>query len=521
MLSAYDSGCFRAEHDFDFRSPKASPGTLLARGALNSHRSLAKDSNRGMNSNGNSSNNEKEIAGIIQTGKVIQIVDEFPVLSRMKSDTILQSGAEIGQNKTKGKEILVEKNSGQGSEHGDLHHPKFRNKISYLDVVSGNSNFVHDSSLNFIPNLDKHVYNFSYSEIAKETVEWQAVLLGGIIGANISIDSFKKFASLNWKVNCPDFSLMRNGIWIIKFLNAEDRSWVVENGPWLIEGMKPIALNEWEPGMKMDWSSFDSVPVWTILSDLDPIFLSQHMLNVIGSMIGSPICMDKFTTQRKRLSFARILVNVNVEEAKCREILLVGPDGKQFRQSVQFEWYPWVCDSCKIFGHSTAYCKRKSKLKQNQKVSDQKVWKIKEKSVPGIPPIENAIDAAVNKNDAQVDGTALTVSKDAVADKSDKVLRIRNQDENFIPPDEAIEHVVVEKGAHVGGIALTVSKDSVSKDTIDDKSDEMPRIESQDAKLILRAEAIEHVVVDKRKSSSSNTENKDKLQDKGWKEAKG
>lgn len=161
--------------------------------------------------------------------------------------------------------------------------------------------------------------------------------------------------------------LKENGIWIIKFQNIEDRSWVIDNGPWLIDGVKPIALKEWEPGMKMTWSSFDSVPVWLILSDLDPIFLSQHMLSVIGSMVGAPICMDKFTTSKKRLSYARILVNVNAEEANCKEVVLIGPDETHFRQQVQMEWCPWACISCKKFGHSIDYCGKKPKVRQELK----------------------------------------------------------------------------------------------------------------------------------------------------------
>lgn len=47
----------------------------------------------------------------------------------------------------------------------------FKSKISYLDVVSGNSKFAQDDSLNFIPNLDKQAYKFSSSEIVKEAEE--------------------------------------------------------------------------------------------------------------------------------------------------------------------------------------------------------------------------------------------------------------------------------------------------------------------------------------------------------------
>lgn len=258
---------------------------------------------------------------------------------------------------------------------------------------------------------------------------------------------------------------------------------MIDNGPWLLDGVKPIALKEWEPGMKMDWSSFNFVPVWVILPDLDPIFLSQHMLSVIGSMIGSPICMDKFTTSKKRLSYARILVNVNAEEVKCKEVVLIGPDDKQFRQSVQFEWCPWVCESCKVFGHSTAYCGRKIKLRQDQKAGVQKVWRVKEKSVLGPPPIEAVIDDSVNKNDDQV--------VDTVVEGNQSVANGLESELNTVMLPSAEMFDVEPKAVAQGNVPTHLTK------------------------------YVEQANVDIGESSSKNEKNGKNQQDKGWKEAKG
>ena len=49
------------------------------------------------------------------------------------------------------------------------------------------------------------------------------------------------------------------------------------------------------------------------------------MLTKIGSMIGSSICLDSVTVSNTKHEFARLLVEVSVEEAKHYQAVLVIP----------------------------------------------------------------------------------------------------------------------------------------------------------------------------------------------------
>lgn len=193
-----------------------------------------------------------------------------------------------------------------------------------------NRAIIDRNRLSFIPDIDKEMYCFSEDEVVKEIKEWETTLIGVIIGPNISLKIFYEFVKANWKITCPKVFLRENGVWIMKFAKIEDRKWVMDNGPWLIGGFKPLMLKEWYPGTVFSWSAFDSVLTWAILPNLDPIFHSAHMLSVIGSVIGIHVCMDKRTTSKSRLPFARILVEVDAKQAKRSEVNLKGPDGKMF-----------------------------------------------------------------------------------------------------------------------------------------------------------------------------------------------
>lgn len=212
--------------------------------------------------------------------------------------------------------------------------------------------------MSFIPNIPKDVYRFSPDEVSEGEKEWSATLIGALIGSSISFNSMMEFMTENWPIDLPKLYIKENGVMVLKFKNIEDRSWVLNRGPWTIGGNKTLIIKEWSTGMKIDWSSFESIPVWVKILDIDPIFLSSsHMLNVIGNMIGKPIIKDHITNVEK-LSYARMLVEVTIEETKRSEVVLESYDGTVYKHKVEFEWLPWACDNCNIFGHSTYYCNK-------------------------------------------------------------------------------------------------------------------------------------------------------------------
>ena len=151
---------------------------------------------------------------------------------------------------------------------------------------------------------------------------------------------------------------------MLKFSKTEDRDWVVEKGPWMIYGTKPFMLRSWEEGGSFDMTSFERVPMWVKLHDLHPYFRSEYMLEMIGSMIGIPICLDAVTASNLKHEFARILVEVSVEEMNRFEAILVSSTGEEFVIPIDFEWAPWSCSHCECFGHMEEFCPKKSRGKK-------------------------------------------------------------------------------------------------------------------------------------------------------------
>lgn len=67
------------------------------------------------------------------------------------------------------------------------------------------------------------------------------------------------------------------------------------------------------------------VPPWVQIHGLQPDCWSQRVLSLIGSKIGRPLYTDKLTRTRERISFARLLVEVDVTRQRVHEVSVALP----------------------------------------------------------------------------------------------------------------------------------------------------------------------------------------------------
>lgn len=73
--------------------------------------------------------------------------------------------------------------------------------------------------------------------------------------------------------------------------------------------------------------------------------------------------MDKQTEKKLGLSYARMLVEVNVGHKLLEEIMFRNEKRTIIFQQVTYDWKPTLCDHGKKYGHEKEDCR---KLKPNQ-----------------------------------------------------------------------------------------------------------------------------------------------------------
>uniref|UniRef100_A0A494G8C7 Uncharacterized protein n=1 Tax=Solanum lycopersicum TaxID=4081 RepID=A0A494G8C7_SOLLC len=130
-------------------------------------------------------------------------------------------------------------------------------------------------------------------EVQEEEQKWKCALIAYVVGECPGYNSMKRYIIMNWSNWCPEFDLGN-------------------------EFLTEIPL----------WVNFPKLPLncWGVGS-----------LSRIASAIGVPLFADECTTKQTRISYARMLIEVNVTKAIPQQITVVDPNGKTFLQDVELE----------------------------------------------------------------------------------------------------------------------------------------------------------------------------------------
>lgn len=86
---------------------------------------------------------------------------------------------------------------------------------------------------------------------------------------------------------------------------------------------------------------------------------NAQVLAKICSKIGDPLWTDALNGNKESISFAQVLVEVDLARELVTEVPIKFPYGKLREQYVIYENTPKFCTSCQVLGHSTGFCKRK------------------------------------------------------------------------------------------------------------------------------------------------------------------
>ncbi|OIT21754.1 hypothetical protein A4A49_33236 [Nicotiana attenuata] len=136
----------------------------------------------------------------------------------------------------------------------------------------------------------------------------------------------------------------------------EDKNLIMQYGPYTFNS-RPMVLKDWDPNFQMQNESIRIVPIWINLPGLPIQCWAEENLGRIASLLGKPICTDRLTAECERVSYARILVEMDITQPMPDEIFVETPN-RSWMQRVEFEWKPKLCIDCNEFGHGTGECKQ-------------------------------------------------------------------------------------------------------------------------------------------------------------------
>ncbi|CAO2821242.1 unnamed protein product [Amaranthus hypochondriacus] len=305
--------------------------------------------------------------------------------------------------------------------------------------------------LKFVPPLMENgsqVVQIESHELVDYIKIWERAVVLYVVGGNVTIDILRGFIRKHWSfVNMPAIHNHEEGYFILRFSTEDECEAIIKGGPYFLN-RAPMIVKKWTMNFDFKEEIMRVIPVWVRLPNLPLHCWGEDTLSRIVSAIGVPTLADECTAKQLKVSYARVLVEVDVTQEFTKEVRVRDNLGREFVQKVIPEWKPYYCGKCNKLGH---ICNENTNENGSHKSKeggalkkDNRAWIPKDiaKFVHGAASISDLKDKLA-KNDLQTHSNievAAAASNNTEAVPSDFRSETRSQEQQLpivadTPPD--------------------------------------------------------------------------------------
>ncbi|XP_056697358.1 uncharacterized protein [Spinacia oleracea] len=303
------------------------------------------------------------------------------MIPRKLHDTILllDQNLGVGRNNTvggtnpqgNGESVDIGDIGGNNTEPGVVEPPIV--KEPWKNLFTGSKMASKGASLSFVtPVLQdgKKIAQLQEDEMNELTEKWKSSMVMYVVGDSPTIASVKRYMEGMWNsVAQPQVFYHDDGYFSIKFVNMKDRNQIIAGGPYTFYG-KPVIIKPWTANFNFYEEVLRVIPLWVRFPNLPLNCWGCDSLSRIGSLLGVPLFADECTTRQDRVSFARVLIEMDITSPLPDCVWIEDSKGGMFKQAVTYDWLPQYCKVCCTAGHD---CTKKTKPPVPKPVA-KKVW---------------------------------------------------------------------------------------------------------------------------------------------------
>ncbi|XP_074300450.1 uncharacterized protein LOC141631715 [Silene latifolia] len=169
------------------------------------------------------------------------------------------------------------------------------------------------------------------------------------------LEGFLRRVWIDYKISKVSF--LPNGLFVVRFDTLEHQKLVLPRGMVLFDG-KPVILRHWDPVVKISKVAVKVVPIWIKLVGLDLKFWGAKCLEKLAALVGKYVRIDNLTVYRTNLGFARVMVEVEIDQTFPDKIRFLDELGNEVTVLIEYDWLPITCGQCKGMGHIEKVCMR-------------------------------------------------------------------------------------------------------------------------------------------------------------------
>ncbi|XP_050217476.1 uncharacterized protein LOC126668314 [Mercurialis annua] len=218
-------------------------------------------------------------------------------------------------------------------------------------------------------------------------------------------------------------------MFLLQFEDDEGKMKALCDGPIFFD-KRPLAMKEWHRRMRFEVDEMIKIPIWVQFHKLPWEFWTPSMLGKMASMCGRPMYTDQCTSDLTRLSYARVLVEMEIFGEFPAEIILEDERGVQFNQKVAYEWRPPACSRCKAMGHTISDCKL-----------EQKIWVKKTNEIVNRDVIQDQVmNNSLVENKSGKEKSAEVIK--SMQSPDDQLMKTALKGKEKVPNQSTVSHII-------------------------------------------------------------------------------
>lgn len=136
-------------------------------------------------------------------------------------------------------------------------------------------------------------------------------------------------------VEQPQVLYHDDGYYVFKFHNIVEKTVVMQARPYFY-GNRPMILRNWDMDFELDSDMFSQIPIWVKFPRLSVGYWSVTALSKVASAIGIPLVTGGFTAKAEKISYARVLIEVDISKVLPDTIVVETPSGP-WNQPIEYE----------------------------------------------------------------------------------------------------------------------------------------------------------------------------------------
>lgn len=149
-----------------------------------------------------------------------------------------------------------------------------------------------------------------------------------VLGSNPPLAVMEGYFNRIWGNRGIDkVAVVNKGVFLVRFQSEEARNRTVEEGVQMFD-KKLIVIKPWKQDIDMKKEKIDRIHICIRLIGLDIKCWGKNALTKIAGMVGKPLKADSATSQKERLTFSRILVEVSINQQYPSTIMFKNEYGK-------------------------------------------------------------------------------------------------------------------------------------------------------------------------------------------------